>query len=100
MLLSVTAANVPVEVPPERVKATTAPPTIMEFPAASFADKVATIDDPEVTVFEDTLTKEVNPLGDPGLTVMVGKLEVTAVPPMVAEIFVGVPDTTPVKVAV
>ena len=46
------------------------------------------------------LTKDCARETAPGLTVMVGRVVVTAEPPIVAPIEVAVPESTPVKVAV
>ena len=100
MVLSVVAPTDPVEVPPELLKTTVDPPLVKLFPAASFACKVNVTALPEATVLEDTDASEVFVEITPGLTVTVGKVVETKVPPMVARMVVAVPDTKPVKVAV
>lgn len=86
--------------PPEREKATVLPPADKLFPAASRACIVSVMELPEATVFEDTEISEVTVEITPGLTVIVGRLVVTAVPFTVAPMVVAVPASTPVKTAV
>lgn len=100
MLLSVVAVILPVEVPPERENTTVKPPAVKLLPLASLAVKVKLIEFPDKTVGLDTVTKDCDNENAPGLTVIVGKVEVMANPPTVALIVVAVPETTPVKVAV
>lgn len=90
---------VPVDVPPLRLNTTVAPPVVRLFPDASLACKVRVTVEPEFTVAEDTLIKEVLAEMPPGLTVTVGMVVVTGDPPMVAPIVVALPATRPVKVA-
>lgn len=90
---------VPVEVPPLRLNTTVAPPVVRLFPAASRACKVRVTVLPDCTVAEETETMDVAELIAPGVTVMVGMVVVTGVPPMVAAMVVAVPATRPVKVA-
>ncbi len=68
--------------------------------AASLACKVKVTFPPETTVAEDTETTEFTTEGAPGFTVTVGKVEEMVVPPIVAPMLVGVPETDPVKLAV
>lgn len=89
----------PVDVPPELLNTTVAPPPVKLFPAASFAVKVAVIEEPEFTELEETETTEVVAEIAPGRTCNVGSEVVINVPPMVARNVVAVPATTPVKVA-
>jgi hypothetical protein len=57
--------------------------------------------DPEITVPPpDTVTCEWAVVMAPGVTVIVGNVEVTVLPPMVALIVFAVPASTAVKVAV
>jgi hypothetical protein len=91
---------VPVEVPPEREKATVAPPVERLFPEASRACNVTTTPDPEETVPEATVMTEFAGAIVPAVTVTVGEVVVTGVPPIVAPIEVAVPATAPVKLAV
>ena len=96
----VVAEIVPVEVPPLRLKTMVDPPVVKLLPAASRAVRVRVAVEPEVTVPLETLTKEVAALITPGLTVTVGIVEVTALPPIVDAIVVADPLTKPVNVAV
>ena len=98
--LSVVVPMVPVLVPPEAVKTTVAPPAVRLFPAASLAWSVSVTLLPEATVPLETLTVDVATDAGPGVTVTVGRVDVTAEPPMVAPTVVAVPATTPVNVAV
>ena len=99
-VLSVVPLTVPVEVPPVREKTTVDPPVDKLFPAASRACKVMLMEFPEETVADDKLINEVAVEIVPGVTVIVGSVVVTAVPPMVAPMVVAVPASTPVNVAV
>jgi hypothetical protein len=56
--------------------------------------------DPEATVAEARVMTAYAGEIAPGLTVIVGKVVVTAEPAIVAQIVVAVPETTPVKTAV
>ena len=100
MELSVVAEIVPVDVPPERLKATVRPPTRMLFPAASFAWRVRVVLEPEAIVPLARDTTEFASDTAPGVTVRVGKVLVIADPPIVAPRVVAVPERTPVTVAV
>lgn len=91
---------VPVLVPPERLNTTVDPPAVRLLLLESRAVKVRVILAPELTVAEDTLTKELAKLIAPGVTVTVGKVEVTETPPMVPVMVVADPAVTPVKLAV
>ena len=55
---------------------------------------------PGDTVGADTVTVELVRDGRPGVTVTVGRAEVTASPPIVAPMLVAVPAVWPVKGAV
>lgn len=55
---------------------------------------------PERIVPEDVATVELESERGPMVTVTVGRVLVTALPPIVALIVVAVPDVVPVKVAV
>ena len=100
MPASVVALIVPVELPPERLNTTVAPPTVIELPAASLACKVSVEVPPELIVALPTNICEVAELGPPGVTVTLGAAVVTLVPPILAVIVVAEPATAPVKVAV
>lgn len=76
------------------------PPVVRLFPAKSFACNVRLILEPEATDELETLINEVEVEIIPGLTSTVGRLVVTATPPMVAPMVVAVPASTPVKTAV
>lgn len=91
---------VPVEVPPERLKTTVAPPVVRLFPAASRPVKVRVTVFPDDTLELETVSKDVVAEIEPGFTVTVGGVLVTGTPPMEALIVVGVPLIFPVKVAV
>jgi hypothetical protein len=90
----------PVEVPPLAVKATALPPTLIVFPAASFACRVSVIVPPEAIVVADAVMSEFAKLGTPGVTVIFGMDVPTEAPAMVAVTVAGVPASTPVKLAV
>lgn len=62
--------------------------------------KVRVTKEEEATVPAETVTRELERDAAPGVTVMVGNVLVIALPPMVALMVVGVPETWPVKVAV
>jgi hypothetical protein len=55
---------------------------------------------PEVTDAEETVIRDVAVEGGPGMTVIVGNVEVSEEPPMVAPMLVGVPEARPVNVEV
>lgn len=67
-----TTENDPVEVPPVREKATSAPPEFSEFPAESLASRDTVIFDPEETVLEETVTRDWAKERAPGVTVIFG----------------------------
>jgi hypothetical protein len=96
----VVAEIFPVEVPPVCEKTTGVPPLVRLFPAASRAIKVRVRLFPLATVAAEAVTRDCVKDRGPGVTVTVGIAEDTGVPPMVAVIVVGVPEITPVKVAV
>lgn len=104
--LSVTAPNVPVLVPgPASEKTIVAPPVVRLMPAASFAWSETVTPSPLTTVALPTVTMddaaEIGP-GPPGggaVTVILGSVVVTTVPPMVADTVRGVPAVVAVKVA-
>src|ERR1041384_2573245 len=98
--LSVVEPIVPVLVPPRRENATIAPPVERMFPAASFACSVSVLVAPERMLPLDTVTVEVTAEIRPGVTVTVGSAVLTGVALIVAPIFVAVPATRPVNVAV
>jgi hypothetical protein len=99
--LSVVAPIVPVLVPPPVVLNTTVePPAVRLFPAASRACRVRVAVAPDTTVPLDVVTMDWAVDAGPGVTVIVGSVEVTTTPPMVAEIVFAVPARTAVNVAV
>ena len=101
MPLSVVDPIVPVLVPaPVVLKATTNPPVVRLLPAASFACRVKVAVAPDTTVPLEVVTNDCAVVAGPGVTVMVGKVDVTATPPIVALIVFAVPASTPVNVAV
>jgi hypothetical protein len=79
---------------------TVSPPAGRLLPAASLARNVTVTELPEATVLFDTVTDEVEVETEPGVTVMVGAVDVTAAALIVAPMVVAVPAVTPVKLAV
>jgi len=55
---------------------------------------------PETTVLLDVVTVDVAAEAVPGVTVIVGRADVTALPPIVAPMVVALPAPVPVNVAV
>jgi len=99
--LSVTLLKAPLEVPvPPRPKRTVKPPVVRLLPAASLAVRVTVAVVPEAMLAGATETSDCERLAAPGVTVMVGNVEVTALPPIVAVMVVALPAVVPVKVAV
>ena len=98
--LSVVGPITPVLVPPARVNPTVSPPVGRLFPAASFACSVSVTAVPEATVPLETVTSDVATEAGPAITMIVGSVEVTGLPLIVAPMVVAPPATTPVKVAV
>src|SRR5437016_284052 len=91
----------PVLVPlPVPAKTTVDPPVVRLFPAASLACSVSVAAAPETTVALDTVTTDVAGDTTPGVTAIVGSVEVTGLPPIVAPMVVALPATAPVNVAV
>ena len=89
----------PVLVPPCAVNATVSPPLVRLLPAASLARRLNVALPPEMMLGADTVTTDVLVETAPGVTAMVGRVEVTALPLIVAPTAVGVPAVTPVNVA-
>ncbi len=87
-------------VPPEFEKATAAPPAVSAFPAASFACSVTAVPVPDTIEPAPTVITDVAAEITPAETVIVGSVDVTGLPLIVAPIVVGVPAATAVKVAV
>ena len=56
--------------------------------------------EPDGTLDEDTVTVDCESETDPAVTVIVGKVEVTALPPIVLVMVVAVPAVVPVNCAV
>ena len=98
--MSVVAEMVPLLVPPERVNTTVEPPAVRRFPFASFVVRVRVAVAPEVTVEAEVVTVDCDREIAEGVTVTVGRVLVTAAPPIEALIVVAVPEFVPVKVAV
>jgi hypothetical protein len=73
---------------------------VSKFPAASFAVRVSVDAVPDAIVLLETLITEVAVLMTPGLTVIVGRVVVSSMPPMLQLKVVADPLTTPVKLAV
>src|SRR5262245_507949 len=86
--------------PPDSVNATIAPPVVNALPAASRAWNVRVAGPPDPTVPLATETMEVTAEIAPGLTVIVGNVEATGAPSIVAWTVVATPARTPVNVAV
>ena len=95
-LLSVTALNVPLPVPLPSANATVKPPVVSLLPIASSACSVTVSVLPEITLADDTVTNDFERLTAPGVTVIAGAVEVTAVPPIVA-VTVLLPAVVPGK---
>ena len=95
-----TLLNVPLQPPLPRPKAIVKPPLLSWLPAASLAVNVTVAVVPDTMLVEETDTMDWDRLTTPGVTVIVGKVEVTALPPMVAVMVRALPAVVPVKVAV
>lgn len=100
MPLSVVALMVPVLVPPVLVNTTVRPPELKVLPFESWAMTVSIEAVLNRILAKDTVTSDCDKLRGPGVTVMVGKVLVIALPPMVALMVVAVPATIPVKLEV
>ena len=100
MALSLTEPNVPSLVPPALVNVTVSPPLASRFPAASRAVSVNVSASPDATVLADALTSDCASDTAPGVTVIVGPVDVIAFPLIVAPIVRGVPAVVAVKIAV
>ena len=61
---------------------------------------VTVVEDPDATLLAPVVTVDVTVEIAPGFTVICGLVLVTAEPPIVALIFVAVPDEVPVNTAV
>jgi hypothetical protein len=96
---SETGAKVPLLVPPLMVKTIVRPPVVRRFPAASLAVSVAVEADPAWILAADKVTVDCARLIAPGVTVIVGIVEVTVEPLMVALTVVAVPAIKPWKLA-
>lgn len=94
--------KLPVETPPPvvRVNTTVSPPVGIKLLFASLAVRVTVTFDPEATVADDTVIKDVAGEIAPGSTSIVGEAVATNDPLIVARIVVGLPAVNPVKVAV
>ena len=97
---SETAAKVPLLVPPLIVKTTVRPPVVKRFPAASRAVNVAVEVEPACIAEDDKVTVDCDKLIGPGVTVIVGIVEVTVEPLIVAVTVVAVPAIKPWKLAI
>jgi hypothetical protein len=64
------------------------------------AVRVRVTGDPDATVADETETRDCDNEIAPGVTVKVGRVDVTAEPPIFAPIVVAEPAVVPVKVAV
>src|SRR5690349_6618442 len=94
---------VPVLVPPLWANPTVSPPDVRFMPPASLARNVSVTALPEATVPADTVTVdrvvETEPGTLPDMTAIVGEVDVTLTPLMVAPMAAGVPDAVAVNVA-
>src|SRR5262245_27181129 len=86
--------------PPDSGNATIAPPVVNAFPAPSDPCNVRVAVPPDPTVPLCTATMDVTPETAPGLTVIVGNVDATAAPSIVAWTVVATPARTPLTVAV
>lgn len=93
--LSVVEPMVPVLVPPVRVNTTADPPALRLLPLLSLACNVRVMVDPELTVPLETETIDCAKDAEPGVTVTVGIVDVTLLPPIVALRVVAEPAVTP-----
>ena len=75
--MSVVAPIAPVLVPPDAVKPTVSPPVVSLFPAASLACSVSVAVIPDTTLAADVVTTDVVLDAGPGVTAIVGRVEVT-----------------------
>ena len=89
----------PVVVPPDWVNTTVDPLVVRLLPAASFACSVSVTTFPDATLPAETVTSDCKVEMGPGVTVIVGSVDVTVMPPIVAPIVVALPLTTPLNVA-
>ena len=97
--LSVTAEIAPSLVPVPFVMSTVRPPVVNVFPAASRVVSVSVAAPPAPTLDVDTVSVLSASESGPGVTDTVGAADVTALPPIRASIWRGVPTTVPVNVA-
>ena len=98
--MSVVAEIAPSLVPAPLVNTTVSPPVVRALLAASRTVSVSVADAPETTLADDTVTVDCASDAAPGVTVIVGSVDVTAPPPMVAPIVRAVPAVLAVNVAV
>lgn len=98
--MSASPVKLPELVPPERLKATVAPPVGIRLPASSLPVRVTVEVEPEAMVAEETEISEAEAEMVPTVTVTLGEPLVTAEPPTVAVMLVEVPASTPVNEAV
>jgi hypothetical protein len=98
--LSVTAEKFPVDVPPTLLNKTVKPPPGSWLLLASFAVRVTVTFAPDWTVPAERETIEFEREAAPGVTVIVGIVEVTAAAFIVAASVVAVPAVDPVKTTV
>jgi len=98
--LSVTALKVPLDVPAPNPKRTVKPPVVRLLPAASLAVRVTVVLLPATMLAAPTETIDCDTLAAPGVTVIVGAVDVTALLPMVAVMVLAEPAVAPVKVTV
>jgi hypothetical protein len=77
------------------------PPVVKALPDESRVVRVTVTEDPEATVEGLPVMATVDRASEagPGVTVTVGRVDVTEAPPIVAEIVVAVPAVVPTKLA-
>lgn len=98
--MSAVAEIVPSLVPAPLVNTTASPPAVSRLAEASRADSVSVTAEPAVTVPAETATVDCAGEAAPGPTVIVGAMEVTGEPPIVALVVRAVPAVVAVNDAV
>ena len=88
--------------PEDDVNTMVLPPEVIWLLLTSLAVSVSPTEDPDVKVAGDPVMVTAEFANDivPGVTVIVGRVVVTGLPPIVALIVVAEPETTPVNIAV
>ena len=98
--MSVVAEIVPLLEPPLLLKTTVRPPALCGLPTASRTVKVKVTGEPAAADVDETPIVEFATETEPGVTVSVGKVVVTAEPLIAEVILVAEPEMLPVKLAV